>query len=517
MADTISALQDVDSVVEEICHNEGIPGVSIGIINGGETIYTRNFGFRNVEAATPPDVNTLYGIASLTKAMVAAGGELSWTTLVKDILPEFDHDNVEITASLTLSDLLAHRSGLAGFGALSLAFQGDGEMLLPREALFEVFNHLPQPFPLRQESLYLVWGYAVVGRVIETVSQKSLHEFLTEEVFKPLGMNNTTLRPSFNKRGNVAEPYAALANGEPYHLKKKQVFADTFFEASGASSPDRGPTSNTSVVKQIPYILSNHIAIENPSLGERSYGFGWVRTQLPGTVGLIGDNLQLWPLSELPVFGKGTPPQLTIYYQGATVGYYSSLSLFPDTGSAVVVLTNAIAMSDAADWTWRAYVEALLDFKNPTDHLQLSKDGKLRRIEQFDKMKSTFNEERINGTQPLLPLDAYAGKYTNHAKNFVVDIISATQSGGEHLLNLRFQGLETQTYPLRHYHHNVFEWSLTHDESKMRGRYNIAEVSYYKFDFQIGGPDNDKALSFFWDIDPFRPSGEIFERVSSES
>jgi hypothetical protein len=90
--------------------------------------------------------------------------------------------------------------------------------------------------------------------------------------------------------------------------------------------------------------------VPNPSFRERSYALGWIRTQLPGAVGVMGDNGRILPVPQLPVLGRGATPRLALFHQGATVGYFPSFYLFPETESAVVVLTSSIANCDAADW-----------------------------------------------------------------------------------------------------------------------------------------------------------------------
>jgi hypothetical protein len=52
---------------------------------------------------------------------------------------------------LTITDILTYRFGLAGGGAMSLAFQGDGDMLLPKDSLFQLINHFPILFPFRYD------------------------------------------------------------------------------------------------------------------------------------------------------------------------------------------------------------------------------------------------------------------------------------------------------------------------------------------------------------------------------
>ncbi|OAQ70024.1 penicillin-binding protein [Pochonia chlamydosporia 170] len=517
--DIASRLQKANTQVSQICQASGVPGASIAIIHKGKLLHTYNHGYSDLENQIKTDSNTAYGIGSLTKAFIAAAiaklvhaGHLTWHTPIKDLLPELNQDDSIITNLLTVTDILSHRCGLAGGAAMSFVFQGDGDMLLPKESLFTLFNHFPQLFPFRGGWSYFVWGYALAGLVIDRVTGKGLAQALRELVLSPLGMTSTGF--DVDSLEGVAEPYAGLADGTAFHLSKRQVFRDTFFEASGGlfssvkdlttwagaildciSRPDE------SVLKDVPYILSNHAAIMNPSLNERSYGLGWIRTQLPGRVGLIGDNMDVWTLSEQPLLGDEHHPMQMIYHQGSTVGYYSHMALFPATESAVIVLTNSIALSDAADWISRTFTQALFDIDS-NDYVKLAMEASKRYISLFENMATEIENMR-DGKTPRL--DTFAGRYVHSSQLFVVDLAVCDS---RNKLALRFQGRDSQEYELRYLCEGVFEWVLGHDESKRRGRYNSVEMGCYLFRFRV---DGGRVVSFTWAADGLR--SDVFLKV----
>lgn len=72
MKSVVDRLQVLGPVITEICQKSGTPGASIGVLHEGEIIYTHNYGYRDVDAKLPPDVNTIFHIASLTKSFTAA-------------------------------------------------------------------------------------------------------------------------------------------------------------------------------------------------------------------------------------------------------------------------------------------------------------------------------------------------------------------------------------------------------------------------------------------------------------
>ncbi|KAK5991154.1 Protein flp-like protein [Cladobotryum mycophilum] len=535
----LQRLDQVHPLIDKICNSSGVAGASIGVIHKGNLIDTYNFGYRDVEKQLPTTSDTVYGIGSVTKSFVAAGiaklveqGKLSWNMTVRQILPGFDQENPSIADTLTIADILSHRSGLNGFGDMNLAFQGDGDMLLPRDSLFPLVKHFKQLFPIRSNWSYFVWGYALAGKIIETVTNQTLSSFIDQELLKPLHLNATTFDPDCIDPDKFAEPYAGLENGTAYHLKKRQVFKDTFFEASGGMYSNlndilawsgamlnaiNGKTENEdSVIKQVREIVSNHAAIENPSLRERSYGYGWVRTELPGPVGLIGDNAGLWDIKESPVLGSPDQPLLMIYHQGSTVGYYTFVALFPDSDSAVVVLTNSIAVSDAADWIARVIIKALLNLKDKNNYVKLAKKGNKRAVGNYKEMNQRIAKLRLRHClkRRSHDLSSFVGTYNSRTKPFHIEIIRPDDTTSE--LEFRFQGLKDQTYKLRHLCRNEFEWVLTHDEAKMRGRYGNTDYRAYVFKFEED--DNKKIVSFSWETDPGGPGvKEVFVKSNGNA
>jgi len=541
-------LQRADAQIDDICRASGVAGASIGVIRNGTLIHEHYCGFADVESRIPAELHTVYDIGSLTKSFISAtiaqlvdesrktAHPVTFDTLVKDLLPEFNHDCPTINSMLTLNDILTHRSGLASTGAMNLAFQGDGDMLLPKESLFQIVNHLPVLSPLRQSWSYFVWGYALAGTWIERFTGRSLGEAVADKVLGPLELNETYFDPADVDERLLARPYAGLSDGTAFRLPKHQVFEGTFFEASGgvySSLSDMakwctamlrsihdarsGGKSSNSPIKHVSHLVSNMIPIHNPSIRERSYGLGWIRTQLPNVVGVMGDNAGLWPMEEGPVLGTDQTPIFMLYHQGSTVGYYSHMALFPDADTAVVVLTNSIAISDAPDWISRVLTQALFDLQDGNDYVALAKDANRRVLEKFDQLASDIKlacplpPALIENGRPRSPAarlrsqQRLAGRYISESKLFFIDILSPSNDNDSEesdSLRMRFQGLADQTYDLRHLCDSTYEWFLQHDESKKRGRYNQLEKSLYliKFDEARG--------SLSWTIDSELPGSE---------
>lgn len=126
--------RSIDSLVERARKAFDVPGMAVAIIKDGKVIHSKGYGLRSLDTRQPVDENTLFGIASNTKAFtVAALGmlvdekKLSWDDKVRRYIPEFQLFDPYVTAEFTIRDLLTHRSGmgLGGSGGSGGAGQRD--------------------------------------------------------------------------------------------------------------------------------------------------------------------------------------------------------------------------------------------------------------------------------------------------------------------------------------------------------------------------------------------------------
>ena len=492
-----SRVQELGRVIEEIRNISGTAGASVGILHQGKILHKANFGYRDVERGVVANSQTIYGIGSMTKAFVAAGmgklveeQKLNWTTPIKDILPEWHNTDSAVTSLTTVVDCLAHRTGLPG--DYQLTFQGDGDALLPKDQLVPTVNAMQPVTSFRGEWIYSSWGYAIAALVIERLSHSTLNDYLSREIYDPLNMLDTTTQPKFPAKANIAKPYAALSQGWPQPLSSRMMFKDTFFEAAGgaftsvddmlrwSSAIFEAKKNPNALLKQTDELLTSHISIPPPTFRERTYGMGWIRTQLPGIVGVMGDNAAIMPMRDLPELGRNSPSMLTLYHQGSTAGYYSSIFLFPETESAIVVLTNSISLCDAADFIGQAYTQALFNFSDGTDYVNITRRTSQKLVSIYGDLTTAMEAQREPYTQAHL-MRSYTGRFWNSLHNFVLDIQLHPIYGN--CLQVAFQGLESQIYTLRHLRHETFEWSLSLDDEARRGRYHTWHADFYKFHF----------------------------------
>ena len=191
---TVSAEQfDVAAYVQKVQQAFQVPGVAIGIVQDGQMVYQQGFGVTDLDMPRPVDPQTIFKIASNTKAFTAAAlaklvdqGKISWDDKVQQHLPDFQLYDDYASAEFTIIDLMTHRSGL-GLGAGDL-------MLWPEPTRFtraEVVQNLRYLKPVhgfRSTYAYDNTLYIVAGQVIAAVSGVSWENYISQHIFKPLGL-----------------------------------------------------------------------------------------------------------------------------------------------------------------------------------------------------------------------------------------------------------------------------------------------------------------------------------------
>ena len=109
----------IDSVVEKTLKTFDVPGIAVAVVKDGKIIHAKGYGVRSLNTKEKVNENTLFGVASNSKAFTSAAlgmlqdeGKLSYDDKVRDYIPEFKMYNPYVTEEFTIRDMLTHRSGL---------------------------------------------------------------------------------------------------------------------------------------------------------------------------------------------------------------------------------------------------------------------------------------------------------------------------------------------------------------------------------------------------------------------
>ena len=352
-----------------------VPGMAIGIVEGGQVRLAKGYGLREIGKPETVDPETLFKIASNSKAFTTAAlavlvddGLISWDGLVIDYIPEFRMQDPWVTANFTVKDLLVHRSGLAPHA---------GDMLLwPEPNAFRVSDIIQalrffEPVSsFRSRYAYDNLLYIVAGEIIQRVSGKSWGAFMESRIMRPAGMKHCFAdRIPARKMRNLAAPHGVI-EGQLSVIERSRI-------------PAQPPTSAAAggVVCSLEDMLT------------------WVRTQLnhgttPGGSELFSaaQSREMWEpqiilgVSErdyemnrthFKAYGLGwrladVHGYKEVSHTGTIAGMKSYVVLVPELDLGVVLLTNG-SSSDARSTVMNTIVRSFMPVE-PRDWIQLALD-----------------------------------------------------------------------------------------------------------------------------------------------
>lgn len=330
--------KQIDSVVEKTLKTFNVPGIAVAVVKDGKVIHSKGYGVRSIKNNLKVDENTLFGIASNTKAFTAAAlgilvdaQKITWETKVTDIIPEFKMYNSYVTSEFTVSDLLTHRSGL-GLGAGDLMIWPDSSTVT-KSQLIHNLRYLKSVSSFRTKFDYDNLLYIVAGEVIERVSGMKYEDFIETKIMAPLGMSKSAA--SFNRlkdKSNIIDAHAPIDG-------KITAIPRDFTEISNASGG-----INASIADLSKWVLMQ--------LNGAEYGDNNGKSLFSETV-----QKQMWTLQTIipyasptynsHFFGYGMGWFLTdengyfvTEHTGGLAGMVSEVTLVPEVKLGIIVLTN---------------------------------------------------------------------------------------------------------------------------------------------------------------------------------
>lgn len=194
-----------DSYVQQAVRDWHVPGLTVTVVKEGKVLFKKGYGLRELGKSNPVDTQTLFAMASTTKAMTAAclgmlvdEGKLRWDDPVTNYLPAFQLYDPAVTRELRVRDLLIHNTGVGNADVLWAAMQISSDEILHR------MRYVKPSYSFRSGFIYQNIMYLAAGKVIEKVAGMPWETFIRTRIFEPLGMKRT--RALFNE---VTDPNRA--------------------------------------------------------------------------------------------------------------------------------------------------------------------------------------------------------------------------------------------------------------------------------------------------------------------
>lgn len=196
-------LKYIDEAVADAIDSGEVPGAVVLVARRGRIGYFKAFGSRAVRPETAPmTTETVFDMASLTKVMATTPcimllvekGKIRLDDKVKRYLPEFTGGGKD---SISVRQLLTHFSGLRPDFDLSVPWEGYAA------SLAALWKETTRSEPGR-EFVYSDLNFIALAEIVQRIGQKNLDSFARENIFEPLGMNETRFNPPAEWRDRIA-------------------------------------------------------------------------------------------------------------------------------------------------------------------------------------------------------------------------------------------------------------------------------------------------------------------------
>jgi CubicO group peptidase (beta-lactamase class C family) len=446
-ADTIN---DISAFIYQTMSNWKVPGCAVSIVKDGKYYFSSGYGLRDTRKQLPVTTNTIFPIASCTKAFTATAlailadeGKLDWNKPVREYMPDFQLFDDATTRMITAKDLLSHRTGLPRHDLVWLYGTKS------RKEMFGSLKYLSPTKPAFAQYQYNNLMYMAAGVLVERLSGKTWEEFIRTKILNPLAMKTTVL------------DYNELFRSADYSLSYKLV-NENYEEVGFGSNVDAlGPAGsikttasemqnwllmqlqngkfNEQEIVSAKNLKETHTPIQvvypaeakYPELGFGTYGMGWTINTYQG--------------------------KLRRQHNGSIEGYRSQTTVFPNNSLGIFITTN----TDAANYYFVNIItnyitEMLLNLDQTEWNLRYIQEQNEAKVAE-EKNKRENHDSRKVGAQPSHPIEQYAGVYEHPAYGTIS--IYQTDKGLRGTFHSR-------NFNLNAYHYDIFEGTEMFEDTK---------------------------------------------------
>lgn len=427
--------QEIDSIVVSTIKTFNIPGIAISVIKDGKILHNKGYGLCEITGNKPVDENTLFAIASNSKAFTTAAlgilvdeKKLSMNDKVTKFIPEFKMYDRYVTEEFTIYDLITHRSGLGlGAGDLMIFPSNKG---FTKEEIIHNLRYLKPTSSFRSKYDYDNLLYIVAGEIIKRVSGISWEEFVEQKIFKTLEMKISAASYSRLKdTTNIAVPHVPVDN-------KLRVIGRFNNETTNAAG---GIYTNTNELSHWVMALLNSGIYENKKIFSSSISKElWTpkTIQSPSPMPFFRSNFKTyglgWEIEDINGYKQ-------ISHTGGLPGMVSQVLMIPEIGLGIIILTNqqsGLAFLSISDMIKDRFLKnGTYDrIKMYSDFEKLSAQGANKKLEEVDKIISqsqSKNTLEIKGTYT----DPWFGK-----------VILKEEKGNYYFQSLRSPALKGNMY-----------------------------------------------------------------------
>lgn len=434
-------LDGIDSILNKVLKDQHVAGFSVAVVDGDKIIYSKGFGYRDLENKKPVTPNTLFAVGSTTKAFTAAllgvlqkEGKLSLDGNAVSYLPQLRFFNDNMNNQITVRDLMTHRTGLSRYDLSWYVFNTSN-----RDSIISRVRYMEPNAGLREKWQYNNFMFLAQGMIAEKLTGKTWEQNLKERFFLPLEMKRTT--------ASMAEFQKDIDASLPYNLEGDKIKKMDYYDIDGmgpagsinSSANDManwlkmwisGGSYNGKEVLPPAYVgeaatsqmaMGGGLPLEEPDIYLESYGLGWMISSYRG--------------------------HYKVEHGGNIDGFTAKVSFFPTDKLGIVVLANQNSSAVPINVV-NIITDRFLKLKSIDWNSKMIEANKVAK-ERNAGIKKEANLKKIPNTKLSHPLKEYVGVFANPGY-------------GEMSVSIKNDSLFVRAGKynlwLKHYHYDVFEW-----------------------------------------------------------
>lgn len=464
----------LDTALSRLLKDWHAAGFAVAIVEKNKIVYSKGFGYRDYEKKLPVTSNTLFAIGSCTKAftssllgMLEKQERLKLDDKVTDVLPGFHFFNNEMDNTITLRDLMTHRTGMPRHDLSWYLFNTSSH-----DSLMKRIRYQEPSAGIREKWQYNNFMFLLQGIVSEKMWGRTWEENIRAQILEPLGMQRSTTDI------HVMEKDADASKG--YIVKKDSIITATDYYNINGMGP--AGSINSSVDEMAKWLM---LWIQGGKFeGKEILSSGYVN-QAMGAQMVIGTGVPGKENPDIHFSNYGLGWFLNSYrghyrveHGGNIDGFSASTCFFPSDSIGIVVLSNQNA-SDVPTVARNIIADRMLRLS------YINWNGLRKKASDeaaAQQKKNNSQPANHTGTRPSHGTSAYAGSYTN-AGYGTINVINRGDS--------LFAYFPNDSAWLRHYHYDVF--SLV-GYDKDTHQIDTTDDATFRFTFQFG--ENGEMQSF---------------------
>ena len=335
-------------------------GLAVEVVHGGKVVFSRGYGKANLEWSTPITPDTVFRIASNTKTFTATSvlllvqdGALSLDDKVSKFLPDFPRGG-----EVSVRQLLTHTSGITTYDDL---YRDKPELTITRSMpqMIAFISRLDPLYRFEPGAAYQYSnsGYYLLGAIVEKVSGMSLEQFMSERIFRKIGLQHTAM-------DEIEDIVPLRAAGYMRDPEKPGVFRNAQYIPYTTPGPAGGLRSTVDDLAKWHAALFGGKLI-SPELLQQMTTLGRLADGRPSSAVIWGSaNAPVRPPYEYG-FGirmSNLQGHREFWHSGAIDGFTSQIRTYPDDEITIVLLANTFR---ALDGFLEAVQKAVLGLPDP--------------------------------------------------------------------------------------------------------------------------------------------------------